>query len=250
MAWMCCTFAGRPEGTAELRQGTAFVLGGGRNGKTGGDGIGRSRLSEGKRHGTSLLAGYCDGVQCLKTETGRWNEKKRFVCRAYCRPNGSSGSRKWSSTVLFTFPSIHLPAGNGETGRRILPLRAKESGLPAVGQSDGGRRDERDHSDLQAPRRLLPLAYPNHKTFCGHPPFSDGKGDVVREMAQACRGEGLAFALIFPPGIGTRPAMGRGRPMTIFHRPADRTAHRIWGDFLRLAGRRLRRGKKRQETEL
>ena len=62
---------------------------------------------------------------------------------------------------------------------------------------------------------LWPTATTSHNI--SQSPFRDGKGDVVRELAEACKRGGLAFGLYCSPWDRNHPAYGRPEYVEVYH---------------------------------
>lgn len=87
----------------------------------------------------------------------------------------------------------------GERKRRSGKVQPQGLRCLAVGANPQGRRLPQPHPNLQASRRILPLAVTIHRLQREPLALEERAGDVVREVSEACRAYGLRFGIYLSP---------------------------------------------------
>jgi hypothetical protein len=170
-------------------------------------------------------------------------------------PLPSERQRRWQEFGYYAFVHFNMNTFSGaEWGDRpggSEALRAERARLPSVGARRARRRDERDHPDREAPRRLLSLAFGVHRARRRELGLEGRQG---RRTARALRRVRRVRPEVrrLPLAVGSQlEALRRfARLQRLLREPTARGALELRAGVRSLVGRRVRRGSERQAPGL
>ena len=95
---------------------------------------------------------------------------------------------------------------------------------------------------------LWPSKYTEHSIK--NSPYKNGRGDIVRETAEACREFGLKFGVYLSPWDRNNSSYGNGKEYDDYYKTVDRITDRVWRYFCYLVGWSMWRRPKWEGTDL